>query len=247
MEARVGSCGWSFPDWKGPFYPPDTKDQLAYYATQFDAVEVDSTWYGVPSQRAVESWARRTPENFVFCPKLPGEITHENLLEESDEVLSRFLSVISLLGDKLGPILVQLAPKFTYEQMETLHTFLVHLPTEHRYAVEFRHRSWLKRPDALALLTDLNAGVVMAEHPWYPRLTDVTTDFTYLRLLGRRDVFPDFSRLHRRQDTVLGKWAEHLRTVSPGVNTAYVFANNQFEGHSPETARRLRGLLQPTP
>jgi uncharacterized protein YecE (DUF72 family) len=247
MDIRLGTCGWSFADWVGPFYPRGTKDQLSHYARHFDAVEVDSTWYRVPSERTVRSWHARTPEGFVFCPKLPGEITHENLLRDSDNLARGFLDRICLLEDKLGPVVVQLAPKFTSSDLPTLEAFLRSLPTEFRFAVEFRHRSWLRARDVLALLSSLSMAAVMADHPWYPRLDEVTTDIAYIRLLGKRNVFPDFSRIHRERDDALSQWAQLLRALRPVPGTAFAFINNQFEGHSPESVRRLRHLLeQPT-
>jgi uncharacterized protein YecE (DUF72 family) len=243
VEIRLGTCGWSFADWKGTFYLPGTRDQLTYYAGQFDAVEIDSTWYRIPSDRTVQGWQRRAPEGFLFCPKLPGEITHEKMLEGADEQVAAFTDVISQLGDKLGAILVQLHPRFAYEQMPTLEAFLSHLHTGFRYAVEFRHRSWADHPDALQLLRSLNMGLAMAHHPWYARIRGATTDFAYLRLLGRGDVFPNFGRIHRPRDEALTDWPEFLKSLPSEVSCAFVFVNNQFEGHSPATVGRLRTLL----
>ena len=244
MGTRLGTCGWSFPDWKGTFYPPGTRNELAYYASQLDTVEINSTYYRVPSAKSVDAWRERTPHGFLFCPKLPGEITHEKMLEGADEQVAAFTDVISRLGDKLGPILVQLHPSFGHDQQPKLEAFLSHLPAGFRYAVEFRHRSWADRPDALALLRSLNMGLAMAYHPWYARLREVTSDFAYLRLLGRRDVFPDFGRVHRPQDGVLSEWAGVLTSLPSQVTRAFVFVNNQFEGHSPASVGRLRTLLR---
>jgi len=244
MQIRLGTCGWSFRDWKGTFYPPGMKDELAYYASQFDAVEIDSTYYGTPSAKSVDAWRERTPLRFLFCPKLPGEITHEKMLEGADEQVTAFIDVISRLGDKLGPILVQLHPRFGHDELPKLEAFLSHLPSEFRYAVEFRHRSWVDQPDALELLRSLNMGLAMAHHPWYARIRGMTTDFAYLRLLGRRDVFPDFGRVHRPRDEALGEWAGFLNSLRSRVTRAFAFVNNQFEGHSPATVERLRTLLR---
>ncbi len=215
MEMRLGTCGWSFPDWKGTFYPPGTKDELAYYAGQFSVVEVDNTYYRIPSAKTVADWRQRTPPGFLFCPKLPGKITHEKMLEGTDELVAVFTEHISGLGDRLGPILIELAPSFKHDQFAKLGAFLSHLPAGLRYAVEFRHRSWADKPDVARLLGSLNIGVAMAHHPWYVRLREVTTDFAYLRLLGRLDAFPDAGRLHEPHDEVLSEWAEFLRSLPP--------------------------------
>jgi len=243
METRLGTCGWSFRDWKGTFYPPGTRDELAYYASQFDAVEIDSTYYRIPSAKSVDAWRERTPPSFLFCPKLPGEITHEKMLEGADEQVAAFTDVISRLGNKLGPTLVQLHPSFARDELPTLEAFLSCLPSAFRYAVEFRHRSWADQPDALQLLRSLNMGLAMAHHPWYARIREATAAFAYLRLLGRRNVFPDFGRVHRPQDDALKEWAGLLRSLPSQVTRAFVFVNNQFEGHSPATVGRLRRLL----
>ena len=244
MQIRVGTCGWSFRDWKVTFYHPGTKDELAYYASQFDAVEIDSTYYRIPSAKSVDAWRERTPQGFLFCPKLPGEITHEKMLDGADEQVTAFTDVISRLGDKLGPILVQFHPRFGHDQLPKLEAFLSRLPGGFRYAVEFRHRSWADQPDAFELLRFLNMGLAMAHHPWYARIRGMTTDFAYLRLLGRRDVFPDFGRVHKPQDDALEEWAGLLNSLRSRVSRTFVFINNQFEGHSPATVGRLRTLLR---
>ncbi len=243
MDTRIGTCGWSFKDWRGSFYPPGTKDELAYYATQFDAIEIDSTWYRVPEASVVDSWRRRVPEGFTFCPKMPGEITHDHLLVGADDVRDAFLSNISLLGDKLGPIVIQLSPKFKASEIYTLEGFLRELPSDFRYVVEFRNKSWMYTEDALGVLGALGMGVVIAHHPWYPRIERITTDIAYIRLLGKRDVFPDFSTTHRAKDKALDKWAELLLGLVLMPGDAYAFINNQFEGHSPESARKLKRAL----
>ena len=243
MDLRLGTCGWSFADWKDTFYPPRTKDELAYYAGQFDAVEIDSTYYRIPSAKSVDAWRERTPRGFLFCPKLPGEITHEKMLEGADQQVAAFTDVISRLDEKLGPILVQLHPSFARDQLPKLEAFLSHLPAGFRYAVEFRHRSWADQPDALQLLRAMNIGLAMAHHPWYARIRDVTADFAYLRLLGRRNVFPDFGRVHTPQDDALNEWAGFLKSLPSQVARAFIFVNNQFEGHSPATIARFRSLL----
>jgi len=245
LRIRAGTCGWAFADWKGVLYPRGVQDELSHYASVFDTVEIDSTWYRIPSAKTVEGWRSKTPEGFVFCPKMPGEITHERLLVGVQEPLARFLEAIALLGDKLGPMVVQLSPQFTADGLDTLEQFLRSLPAEHRFAVEFRHRTWLAEPRALELLRELRMAVVMADHPWYPRIEQVTADFAYVRLLGRRGVFPDFSRIHRPRDDSLAHWADVLRSLPEGVRQAFVLVNNQFEGHSPRSVQRLLTLLDP--
>ena len=243
MRCRAGTCGWSYEDWKGVFYPPGCKDELAHYCTLFDCVEIDSTWYRIPSRRTVESWERRTPEGFTFCPKMPGEITHEAMLVDCEDLLEQFIGAISLLGGKLGPIVVQLAPKFHADQFAILERFLSSLPDGLRYTVEFRHKSWVDEPRAIKLLQQLEMGLVMAHHPWYPRIMQVTCELAYIRLMGPRKGYPDLSRIHRPRDEALHSWAEVLQGLEGKVQQAFVFVNNHFEGHAPASVRRLLELL----
>jgi len=247
VEIRLGTCGWSFPDWKGTFYPPGTKDELAYYASRFDAVEVDNTYYRIPSVKTVEEWRQRTPAGFQFCPKLPGKITHEKVLEGTDELVAVFTDHISGLEDRLGPILIQLAPSFECDRLPKLEAFLSGLPTGLRYAVEFRHRSWADKPEARQLLGSLKIGLVVTHHPRYVRLREVTADFVYLRLMGLQDAFPKWGHIQGPQDQVLGETAEFLQSLPPQVARAFVFLSNHLEGHAPATLERLRALLEAPP
>ena len=192
----------------------------------------------------VESWYRRTPEGFSFCPKLPGEITHEKLLEGTASWSPRSRQPSPGWGRSWDQSWWSFTRASRYDELPKLEAFLRALPEGFRYVVEFRHRSWLGKPEALALLRELKLGLAMAHHPWYPRFKEATTDFAYLRLLGRRDVFPDFTRVHQPQDKALQQWAEVLQGLASQVPRAFVFINNQFEGHSPSTIARLRAMFE---
>ncbi|MFB3882847.1 MAG: DUF72 domain-containing protein [Armatimonadota bacterium] len=244
MEVRIGTCGWSFPDWKGTFYPPGTKDELAYYATKFDAVELDNTYYRIPSAKTVDAWRERTPEGFLFCPKMSGKITHERMLEGTDELVEVFMDAVGRLGEKLGPVLVMLHPKFGRDQLPKLEAFLSRLPEGFRYAVEFRHRSWSEQQEAVELLRSLKMCMAVTYHPWYVRLRETTADFVYMRLMGQPHGFPDEGHLHEAKDELLGEYAVFLKSLPPQVKRAFAFLSNHFEGHGPATAERLRALLR---
>ncbi len=245
MEIRLGTCGWSFADWKGTFYPPDTQDELAYYSSQFDTVEVDNTYYRIPSAKTVDAWRTRTPPGFLFCPKLPGKVTHERMLEDTDELVAVFTNVISRLGDRLGPILIELHPSFGHDRLPKLEAFLSALPSGFRYAVEFRHRSWADEADAQQLLRSLRIGLAISHHPWYVDIRTATADFAYLRLLGRMDAFPDSSRIYEPRDETLREFAGFLKSLPPEVTRAFVFLSNHLEGHAPATVQRMRAMLSP--
>src|SRR5579862_6170785 len=139
---RIGTQGWNYDAWVGPFYPPDTRvsDFLAVYARAFDTVEVDSTFYAVPPERTIQSWAERTPGHFTFALKLPQEITHEHRLRDCADLTAQFFDRVRTLGSKLGPVLVQLGPEFGPSELPALASFLPTLPRDAQVAVEFRQR-----------------------------------------------------------------------------------------------------------
>lgn len=243
MEFRLGTCGWSFDDWKGPFYPAGCKDQLAYYAEQFDSVEIDSTWYHIPSRKVVESWYRRTPDAFRFSAKMPGEVTHERRFREAETVAAAFLSNIAGLEEKLAVILVQFSPRIQAGELTVVEDFLRGLPRDFDYAVEPRHKSWLQEPRLLELLRELDMAIVQADHAYYPFFDATTAGHAYVRLLGRHGAHPDVSRIHHRRDEDVRQWAERLTSLPDSIKRVFVYVNNQFEGHSPATVRKVRELL----
>ncbi len=243
MKWRLGTCGWSYEDWKGSFYPPGCRDPLAYYAEHFDSLEIDSTWYHSPSRRVVAGWRDRTPEGFRFAAKMPREITHERHFQDCETTAAAFLHSIEALGEKLAVVLVQFSPRIRANELGRIEGFLRGLPGEFRFAVEPRHRSWLTEPRLPGLLSELNMALVMADHDYYPRFDAVTADIAYVRLLGRHGALPDATRAHAPRDEDLFAWAERLKQLPPKVQCVYLYANNQFEGHSPCTIRKVRELL----
>ena len=164
MSILIGTQGWNYAAWVGPFYPPGTRasEFLAAYAKVFRAVEVDSTFYAVPDARAVRAWAERTPPDFTFALKMPKEVTHELRLRDADSLVRDFLERVSELGPKLGPILLQMGPDFAPDELPALEQFLPRLPRGLRFALELRER-WMgprKHPAPLAGA----AGAVTASH-----------------------------------------------------------------------------------
>src|SRR5579859_3532359 len=182
--------GWGYTDWAGAFYPEDApaKDFITLYSRAFDAVEIDSTFYGTPREAQVKSWAKSTPEGFVFCPKVPRLITHDLRLEGVEAELKRFVEVMALLGPKRGPMLLQFPPSFTRADLPRLQAFLPLLSRLDdpgaRFAIEFRHRS-LVGADVTALLTEQGVALAAADYPAMPKRLEVTADLLYLRLIGR--------------------------------------------------------------
>ena len=144
-EIRLGTQGWNYDAWVGPFYPSGTRagDYLSVYARAFSTVEVDSTFYAVPAAKTVRGWAERTPDDFRFALKLPQEITHENRLRDSADLAALFFDRARELGPKLGSVLVQLSPDFAPTELPALAAFLPLIPRDVRVAIEFRQRAWI--------------------------------------------------------------------------------------------------------
>jgi uncharacterized protein YecE (DUF72 family) len=247
---RIGTQGWNYDAWVGPFYPSGTRaaDFLALYARAFDTVEVDSTFYAVPSAKTVRGWADRTPARFTFALKLPQEITHERRLRDAEDVALLFYDRARELGDKLGPILIQLGPDFGPGELPALAAFVPTLPHDLRFAVEFRQRGWLHE-GMLALLAEHNVAVALTDGKWIPRRTMLAlaahpiADFAYVRWMGPDRSIVDYSRIQHDRTKELEQWARALASIPARAVEVYGYVNNHFAGHSPESARQLQRLL----
>jgi uncharacterized protein YecE (DUF72 family) len=248
---RIGTQGWNYDAWAGPFYPPETRpaDYLAVYARAFDTVEVDATFYAIPPAKTIRGWAERVPEQFAFALKLPQEITHENRLRHSDDLLELFFERARELGPKLGPVLVQLGPDFGPVELPAVAAFLPKLPRDVRVAVEFRQRAWLNE-GVLALLAEHNVALALSDARWIPRrtilqlATHTTADFSYVRWMGPSRDLVDYSRVQIDRSRELEAWANVLPGIAERVKVVFGYVNNHFAGHSPETARDLQRRLR---
>jgi uncharacterized protein YecE (DUF72 family) len=254
MPIRLGTQGWNYEAWVGPFYPHGTRaaDFLPLYARAFGTVEVDSTFYAIPSAKTVRDWASRVPANFTFALKLPKEISHGNRLRDVGGLAPLFFDRARELGGKLGPILIQLGPDFVPSERPALEEFLANLPRDLRVAVEFRQREWIDER-TLALLADHNVALALTDARWIPRKTMLalakqpTADFAYVRWMGPNRDIVDYSRIQFDRTRELETWSEALRSLDESVDDVWAYANNHFAGHSPETARSLQRLLGQTP
>lgn len=254
MPIRLGTQGWNYDAWVGPFYPRGTRagDFLSIYARAFDTVEVDSTFYAIPSAGVIRDWAARVPAGFTFALKLPKEISHESRLRDDAGLAPLFFDRARELGEKLGPILIQLGPDFMPSERPTLAHFLSLLPLDLQFAVEFRQRGWIN-DDVLALLADHNVALALTDARWIPRKTMLalaeqpTADFGYVRWMGPDRAIVDYSRIQFDRTRELEAWVEALRGFARRVRTVWGFANNHFAGHSPSTARYLQKLLGQKP
>ncbi len=261
QKIRIGSCAWSFEDWRDVFYPSDLPEGhwLEFYANYFPAVEIDSTFHAIPSENSVRRWVQMTPSHFRFTCKLPRQLTHVCRLNHCAADLTLFLRAIEPLGSKLGVILIQLPPSFAPKDGKlALRNFLRQLPEDFRFAIEFRHSGW-HRPQFIRLLekhricwvwtdtTPLNERN-LAPFEFLPR----TSDFLYLRLLG--DYSTKYGRdgghVHRykklqwKREAALESWSLKIERHLSEVRNVWAFVSNHFEGFAPETCQRLAQRLQ---
>ncbi|HEY4271160.1 MAG TPA: DUF72 domain-containing protein [Candidatus Udaeobacter sp.] len=260
QKIRIGSCAWSFEDWRGMFYPHDLPESrwLEFYANYFPVVEVDSTFHAAPAQNTVRRWAEMTPAGFRFTCKLPRRITHICRLRDCAAELNSFLRAIEFLEAKLQVILIQLPPSLTpADGKQALRKFLLQLPREFRFAIEFRHAGW-HRPQFIRLMEKYRICWVWADTtPLNERnlapfeFLPCTTDFLYVRLLGdyatKYDV--DGGHIHRyekllwKREAALESWSVKIKRHLPDVRSVSAFAGNHFEGFAPESCQRLARRL----
>ena len=251
---RIGTQGWNYEAWVGPFYPVGTRptDFLSVYARAFDTVEVDSTFYATPPVKTVRGWAERTPPGFHFALKMPQEITHERRLRDAQDIALEFFDRARELEDKLGPVLIQLGPDFGPVELPALAQFLPLLPRDIRFAVEFRQRGWI-HDGVLALLAEHGVALTLTDARWIPRkqmmqlAAQPTADFLYVRWMGPDRAIVDYSRIQIDRVHELELWSGVLWPLAVKGRTVYGFVNNHFAGHSPESARQLQRLFRQTP
>jgi uncharacterized protein YecE (DUF72 family) len=228
---RVGTSGYDYPHWRGVFYPPDTPRRawFAHYAGRFDTVELDSTFYGLPSEATVEAWKARAPRGFRYAAKFSRYGTHRKKLRDPAATIETFLERLAPLGSALGPILVQLPPRWRADPGR-LDAFLAAAPRRRRWAVEVRDPSWL----CDAVFDVLAAhGAALCLHDLLPRHPQVlTTSWTYLRFHGARDAGG-----YRPQ--ALAAAARRVRGWLAGGHDVYAFFNNDAQGRAPANALDL--------
>ncbi len=247
-ELRIGCSGWSYKDWQGAFYPRDlaARDYLKFYSGVFNCVEIDSSFYRIPNAFMINQWKANTPQGFLFSPKLPKKITHDNKLENSESTLVYFYSVLSKLGPKLGPIAIQLPPSIKLEtHLDVMKAFLSRLRPDFRHAVEFRHKSWFI-PEVYELLAKNNVAMVWSLNQYLETPPEVTADFVYLRMVGDREL-TEFTGTQKDRSEDMKRWASVVEEKSGKFESGYIFFNNHFAGFSPESVnefRRILGLME---
>jgi uncharacterized protein YecE (DUF72 family) len=210
---------------------------LAYYVEQFDTVELNNTFYKLPTESSLIAWRNSTPPNFHFVVKGSRFLTHMKKLKNAQEGLRRFLDAVDVLEPKLGPILFQLPPNWEVD-VDRLAAFLEIFPQHRRCVFEFRNPTW-NTPQVYELLSQYHAGYCVYDLAGFQSPVKVTTDFAYIRLHG-----PGGKYQGTYSDEALTKWAKIIRAWSKEVTAVYVYFDNDDSGYAPKDALRLKILLE---
>jgi len=239
-----GTSGWSYKEWVGPFYE-DEKKMFSYYARFFNTVEINSTFYRYPSRSTIYGLNRTSPSGFIFSAKLPRLITHEKKLNAKENIkkeLMRFLELLEPLSasGKLGCILVQLPPRFTYDRdVGKLEKFLEMIPGDYEFAIEFRNSSWMKK-ETWRMLKEYNVAYCVVDEPSLPPEVHITADFAYFRWHGRSRR-PWYN--YRYSEGELKEWVPKLREAERKVKKIYGYFNNHFHGYAVENCIEFMQML----
>ena len=239
----IGTSGWSYPEWVGVFYPTSTESKLKHYTQVFPTAEIDSTFYAFPQPGTVLGWNRFSPKEFSFCAKIPQTITHDKLVEigpSLESELDRFAELMLPLNNsgKLGCLLLQMPPKYKYD-LTHLESFLSILPHGFKYAIEFRHKSWLQ-DSTWPLLSKYNVAYTIVDEPLLPPEVHVTADFAYIRWHGHGQR-PWYDYHYTEQE--LKSWMPKVKEIEPSVKTTYGYFNNHFHGYAVENALRILQMM----
>ena len=228
----IGTSGYSYPEWKGTFYPENlpASKMLGYYAERFPTVEINNTFYRLPSEKVIGDWARGTPDGFTFTLKATRRITHQAKLHDCAELLDVFCSRARALGPKLAVLLFQMPPYFR-KDLEVLDEFLGQMPGDLRAAFEFRHSSWLT-DEVYSRLRERNLALCITDSEKTTTPIEATADYGYFRL-----------RDEGYQDADFDKWANAINERAGDWRDTFVYFKHEEEGKGPDFANELRVRL----
>jgi uncharacterized protein YecE (DUF72 family) len=237
-RAHIGTSGWYYKHWHDSFYPQDVpkNKQLEYYATIFSTVEINATFYRLPSEKMVQGWHDKVPDDFVYAVKGSRLITHYKRLKDVDESVQVFFDRINGLAERLGPILWQLPPSMK-KDLPRLVSFIKTLPKDVRHAVEFRHPSWMD-DETMSLLKDYQIALVWLSSMLMPEDFTITSDFVYARFHGLEG-----GAAYDYQDDVLGPWSDRISDALDAGCDVYAYFNNDWNYRAPLNAQRLIELV----
>jgi uncharacterized protein YecE (DUF72 family) len=238
-DVLIGTSGWHYDSWRGPFFPRELriKDQLRYYATQFQTTELNGVFYRTPTEDAVKGWRDQTPDDFVFAWKASKFITHwKRLSERSENSLELLESRLTILEKKAGPILFQLPPQFARDD-ERLASFFKMLNPKRRYAFEFRHPSWYA-PPIFRLLSGENIAFCISDHADAPAPWKRTADFVYVRGHG-----PGGRYKGHYSPATLANWHKTIKGWRSRGFDVYVYFDNDQKSAAPLDGLRLQAKM----
>lgn len=235
---HIGTSGWHYSHWVGPFYPSGTSSEqfLSYYTGFFGTVEINNTFYQLPARETLAGWREGTPDDFLFACKASRFITHMKKLGDPKQSVKRFFHTIEVLGDKLGPVLFQLPPRW-HLNLDRLKCFLEALPKSWRYAFEFRDDTWFTQ-DTLKVLTEHGAAFCMYDLAGRQSPEEVTTDLVYIRLHG-----PGKAYQGQYGTRVLARWAAQCLSWSKEGKDVYLYFDNDEKGYAAQDALALKRLV----
>ena len=234
---QIGTSGWQYSHWKGSFYPEkiNNDEMLEFYARHFDTVEINNSFYQLPSEETLDEWRDESPKGFEFAVKASRYITHMKKLKDPEEGAGNFLDRVTRLKKKMGPILFQLPPKWK-KNPERLEEFLKALPGKHRYAFEFRDPSWFDE-EIYESLRRNNAAFCIYHLSGEQSPKEVTADFIYVRLHGPGEAYEgEYGKKG------LSGWAGAIKAWRGEGKDVYVFFDNDQNGYAAKDALRLREM-----
>lgn len=243
-KIHIGTMGWSYKFWADSFYPKGLEVErfLSEYSKHFDTVEVDSTFYRIPSESTISNWKEQTPDGFLFSAKFPRTITHEKMLRDCEEQTERFIDRVSRLQDKLGPLLLQFPKTFTTKHVRLLQDFLVSLPEGYRFAVEVRNTSLLNE-EFYSLLRENRVALALLDRQSMPPMETVTADFIYLRWEGdRKKVMGTLGRVEVDRTNEIEAWAEKIHRLLEN-SEVFGYFSKYYSGYPPSDAKQVLRAL----
>ena len=235
----IGTSGWHYDHWRQRFYPEKLikAKWLEFYASHFTTVELNNSFYRLPSEAAFANWRDSSPANFIFAVKVSRFITHIKRLKNTEEALEKFVAGAKILGGKLGPLLYQLPPNM-HRNDDVLESFIIGLPRGMKHVFEFRHQSWLD-DTVFEILRKYNAGLCVFDMPSFGCPLVATADFAYVRFHGSTRIYSSCY-----SDEELAGWAKKLVDLAVNLKTVYVYFNNDAEAFAVRNAISLRGYLK---
>jgi uncharacterized protein YecE (DUF72 family) len=236
---RIGTSGWHYGHWRGPFYPVDLTPEgfLKFYLQHFQTVEINNSFYKLPKEETLKAWKNAVPHDFIFAAKASRFITHMKKLKEPEQPLATFLGRMAVLGDQLGPVLFQLPPRWKFN-VERLGNFLAALPGDFRYAFEFRDPSWINK-QACQALAEHGVAFCIYDFAGYLAPKEVTADFVYIRLHG-----PGGAYQGSYDTQTLAGWAGAISAWAAQGKEVFCYFDNDEAGFAAHNAMMLKEMLK---